>query len=119
VVEGETAMESTMLTSTTHPGPFGSSSETPIKDAEGSRAWDYLWAMTEMALRLLTNGRWGAPPAIWLALVCHMFLIRIRGILRVLGAVLPSSSQDWEPAAAGGQCCAVAVPRSLRWTRPL
>lgn len=83
MVNREATMESTMLTSTTRPGRLG------------SRAWNYLWAVTEMALRLLTNGRWGAPPAIWLALVCHMTLTRIRGILRMLGAVFPARSHDW------------------------
>ena len=99
MVEWEATMESTMLRSSTHPGHLGSSGERPVRDTERSRAWSYLWAVTEMALRLLTNGRWGAPPAIWLALVYHMTLTRIRSILRVLEAVFRSRPHDWAPTA--------------------
>jgi len=55
---------------------------------EEPKAWGYLWWVTEMILRLLTNGRWGAPPATWLTLVYYISLAYIQGILRTVALVL-------------------------------
>ncbi len=79
---------------------------------EQPRAFGYLWLVTEMVLRLLTNGRWGAPPATWLALVYSMSLAYIQGILRVLALVLPPLSYGRSQAGHEGSMVVSAPHRS-------
>lgn len=75
----------------------------------GPRAWGYLWLVTEMALRMLTNGRWGAPPETWLALVYYMSLAYIQGILRAVALGLSPLSYSHSQAGHEGSM-AVSAP---------
>ena len=95
-------MESVMSVSTERQYPLGLGGGRQAEGTEGSRAWGYLWAATEMALRMLTNGRWGAPPATLLALLYHLSLTRIRGILQVMALVLSPISTDRSRAGHKG-----------------
>jgi hypothetical protein len=75
-------------------------------------AWGYLWLVTEMVLRMLTNGRWGAPPATWLALMYYMFLAYIRGILRAVALTLSPLSYSRSQAGHEGSMAVSAPHRS-------
>jgi hypothetical protein len=94
IMEGESTVESSLLSDTDRLRFSASMGEGSATDTEGSRAWGLLWAVTEIALRLLTNGRWGAPPAVWLASMYCLSLARIRDMLEMLGAVLSPNAYD-------------------------
>ena len=79
------------------------------RGTERPRAWDYLWLVTEMVLRMLTNGRWGAPPATWLTLAYYMSLAYIQGILRMVALVLSPLSYSHSQAGQEGSM-AVSTP---------
>ena len=105
-------MKSVMSVSTARPYPSGSGGAGQAEGAEGSRACGYLWAATEMVLRMLTNGMSGAPPTTCLSLVYHMAVVHIEGILQTLTFVLSPISYDRDQTGHKGSMAVSAPHRS-------